>query len=256
MGDAVEGGGFDHGVVGHVSEDDSLTGDEGFVEGVFVDDVAGEAAHAAEFVGVGFFAGLAAADDVGAVGHFEGVRHVTGGGGVEDGGGEGRGAFGWVIEAGELGEGDAEDVDVDGHEDAVGVAQDVVGSGVGNGNAVVTNEGVGMWALGEAEIGEVVLDVFDGGVLATNEGLAGDDASAFGGFEDAFEAPVEGEQLAAGDDVGEVVDGGATGTEVGGLGEFDDATGDGVEKHIVLGGTFEFGDGACDGGEFGRGDQS
>ena len=46
MGDAVEGGGFDHGVVGHVGEDDSLVGDEGFVEGVFVDDVAGEAAHA------------------------------------------------------------------------------------------------------------------------------------------------------------------------------------------------------------------
>ena len=85
VGDAVEGGGFDHGVVGHVSEDDSLIWDEGFVEGVFVDDVAGEAAHAAEFVGVGFFAGEAAADDVGAVGHFEGVRHVAGGGGVEDG---------------------------------------------------------------------------------------------------------------------------------------------------------------------------
>ena len=62
--------------------------------------------------------------------------------------------------------------------------------------------------------------------------------------------------MAAGEEVGEVVDGDAASPEVWGFGEFDDATGDGVEQNVMLGGAFEVRGGAGDGGEFVGGDQS
>ncbi len=50
--DAVEGGGFDHGVVGHVGEQQFVADGQGRVEGVVADDIASEASHAAEAIGV------------------------------------------------------------------------------------------------------------------------------------------------------------------------------------------------------------
>lgn len=46
MGDAVEVGGFDHGVVGHVVEDDFIADAKLARKGVVADDVAGEAGGA------------------------------------------------------------------------------------------------------------------------------------------------------------------------------------------------------------------
>lgn len=55
MGHAVEGGGFYHGVVCHVGEDEFLSTLERLWERVFADDIAGEAGGAAEVIGVGVF---------------------------------------------------------------------------------------------------------------------------------------------------------------------------------------------------------
>ena len=69
-GDSVEGRVFDHGVVGHVVEDDLVANLELAVEGIVADDVSTEAGGAPEAVAVFFFAGLAGSFDVGTVGHF------------------------------------------------------------------------------------------------------------------------------------------------------------------------------------------
>ncbi len=89
--DAVEGGCLHHGVVSHVVKDELGTFGERFREGVIADDVAGEAGAAAETVDVRKIAGFARAFDDWAVGHFEDVGHVGGGGSVEDG------DFGFVV---------------------------------------------------------------------------------------------------------------------------------------------------------------
>ena len=85
--DAVEGGGLDHGVVGHVGEHQAVADLERRIEGVVADHVAGEAGHAPQAVGVGLLVRLAATDDLRAVGHLQHVGHVRRGGGVEDGDG-------------------------------------------------------------------------------------------------------------------------------------------------------------------------
>ena len=71
--------------MGHVEEGDAVADFERGGEGVVADDVASEAGGAAEAVSVEEFAGVARAEDFGAVGHFEDVGHVAGGGDIEDG---------------------------------------------------------------------------------------------------------------------------------------------------------------------------
>lgn len=85
--DAVEGSGFDHGVVGHVGEGDAIAGGEWIRERPIADDIAGQARHAAELVGMGKYAWQVCADDIWPVGHFEHVWHMCGDGGVENGNG-------------------------------------------------------------------------------------------------------------------------------------------------------------------------
>src|SRR5690606_5794979 len=85
QGHAVEGGGFDDGVVAHVEEGDLVADGEGLVEAVVADDVAREAGGTAESVGPRFFARRGGVEHAGAVGHFQHVGHVGGGGHVEHG---------------------------------------------------------------------------------------------------------------------------------------------------------------------------
>ena len=87
QGHAVEGVVLDHGVDGHVTEDDAVADGEGLVEGVGADGVTGEAGRAGEGVGMGLLPRLAAAEDGRTVGHLDDVGHVAGGRGVEDGDG-------------------------------------------------------------------------------------------------------------------------------------------------------------------------
>ena len=85
QGHAVEGVGFNHGVEGHVVEDEFVAHGQRLVEGVVADDVAGQAGWPAEAIGVGAFAGFAGMFQRRAIGHFDDVGHVAGGGGVDDG---------------------------------------------------------------------------------------------------------------------------------------------------------------------------
>ena len=87
QGHAVEGVVLDHGVDGHVTEDDAVADGEGLVEGVGADGVAGEAGRAGESVGMGLLPRLAAAEDGRTVGHLDDVGHVAGGRSIEDGDG-------------------------------------------------------------------------------------------------------------------------------------------------------------------------
>ena len=84
QGHAVEGVVLDHGVDGHVAEDDAVADGEGIVEGIGADGVAGEAGRAGEGVGMGLLPRLAAAEDGRTVGHLDDVGHVAGGRGIED----------------------------------------------------------------------------------------------------------------------------------------------------------------------------
>lgn len=84
QGHAVEGVVLDHGVDGHVTEDDAVADGEGLVEGVGADGVTGEAGRAGEGVGMGLLPRLAAAEDGRTVGHLDDVGHVAGGRGIED----------------------------------------------------------------------------------------------------------------------------------------------------------------------------
>ena len=84
QGHAVEGVVLDHGVDGHVAEDDAVADGEGIVEGIGADGVAGKAGRAGEGVGMGLLPRLAAADDGRTVGHLDDVGHVAGGRGIED----------------------------------------------------------------------------------------------------------------------------------------------------------------------------
>lgn len=100
VGDAVEEGGFDEGVVGHVVEGEGVSYFQGAREGVVTEGVAGEAGEATESMrdwGLGWrmcfslvvlrscCSPLLSESDVGPVGHFEDVGSVAGGGDVEDG---------------------------------------------------------------------------------------------------------------------------------------------------------------------------
>jgi len=58
---------------------------QGGVKAVFADDIPCQAGEACKSVAVGFFAFLAASDNVGPVGHLQNVGHVTGGEGIQNG---------------------------------------------------------------------------------------------------------------------------------------------------------------------------
>ena len=85
--ESVEGIGLHHAVDGHVQKDEPVAGLQLLIKGVFAYDVARKAGLARKAAGELFFSGFSRADDVGAVGHFQNVGHVAGGGGIENGDG-------------------------------------------------------------------------------------------------------------------------------------------------------------------------